>query len=420
MNKISRRHFLKLAGAAPALAATPPLLKAQSVSGRVVVVGGGFAGATLAKYLKLWGGAGVAVTLVDANPAHVSCILSNLVLTNSLNLSQITFNYAALQQLGVNFVQGRATGLEKPAGSTWRVQIAGRTPLDCEHVVLAPGIEFQPVAGWDPNKVPHAWQAGAQTTLLKQQIQTMPAGGLFIMTIPPKPYRCPPGPYERACVVADYLKRTKPGSKVIVLDANPGIVAEPETFTKAFAQTHAGVIEYHPNAALLAVNSDQRIANTSVGDFKADVLNVIAPQKAGALITSAGLTGTGLWAPVNPLNYESMIGGMEGVHIIGDSQGTGQPKSGHIANAEAKVCADAILRAFAGEAPDPAPTTNSACYSPITANTASWLTAVYAYNPATKTMDLVPASFGEAASPTRDNYEDMFDWSANLFADTFA
>jgi len=248
----------------------------------------------------------------------------------------------------------------------------------------------------------------------------MPAGGLFIMTIPPKPYRCPPGPYERACVVADYLKRTKPGSKVIILDANPGIVAEAETFTKAFTQTHAGVIEYHPNVALLAVDSNQRIAKTNIGDFKADVLNVIAPQKAGGIVTSAGLTTDGRWAPVNPLNYESTIPGMSGIHIIGDSQGTGQPKSGHIANAEAKVCADAILRAFAGEAPDPAPMTNSACYSPITANTASWLTAVYAYNPATKTMDLVPASFGEAASPTKDNYEDMFDWAANLFADTFA
>ena len=194
MNTISRRHFLKLAGAATALAATPTFLKAQNLSGRVVVVGGGFAGATLAKYLRLWGG-GVSVTLVDANPAHISCILSNLVLSNSLNLSQITFNYESLKQLGVNFVQGRATGLEKPTNSTWRVQVAGRTPLDCDHVVLAPGIEFQPVAGWDPNKIPHAWQAGPQTTLLKQQIQAMPAGGLFIMTIPPKPYRCPPGPY---------------------------------------------------------------------------------------------------------------------------------------------------------------------------------------------------------------------------------
>ncbi|MGB2680600.1 MAG: FAD/NAD(P)-binding oxidoreductase [Candidatus Competibacter sp.] len=419
MNTISRRHFLKLAGAATALAATPTFLKAQNLSGRVVVVGGGFAGATLAKYLRLWGG-GVSVTLVDANPAHISCILSNLVLSNSLNLSQITFNYESLKQLGVNFVQGRATGIEKPNNTTWRVQIAGRTPLDCEHVVLAPGIDFQPITGWVASQVPHAWEAGAQTTLLKQQLQAMPAGGLFIMTIPPKPYRCPPGPYERACVVADYLKRTKPGSKVIILDANPGIVAEAETFTKAFTQTHAGVIEYHPNVALLAVDSNQRIAKTNIGDFKADVLNVIPPQKAGGIVTSAGLTTDGRWAPVNPLNYESTIPGMSGIHIIGDSQGTGQPKSGHIANAEAKVCADAILRAFAGEAPDPAPMTNSACYSPITANTASWLTAVYAYNPATKTMDLVPASFGEAASPSKDNYEDMFDWAANLFADTFA
>ncbi|HQC71986.1 MAG TPA: FAD/NAD(P)-binding oxidoreductase [Candidatus Competibacteraceae bacterium] len=422
MNALSRRRFLQLLGLSSAAAAAPTLLRAQAQSvvpaattNRVVVVGGGFAGATVAKYLRLWGGAAVDVTLVEANPSHVSCILSNLVLNNSMSLSQITFNYAALQQkYGVRIVTGKAVGIEGKA-----LRLADGQRLDYERLVLAPGIAFLPVPGLKMNKVPHAWQAGPQTTLLQRQLAAMPAGGTFVMTIPPAPYRCPPGPYERACLVADYLKRNKPGSKVIVLDANPKIMAEEHTFSTAFNQTHAGIIEYRPGVTLNQVDSRQRIAKTSQGDVKASVLNVIPTQQAGGIVASAGLIPAGQrWAPVNPLSYESTL--LPGVHIIGDAQGTGQPKSGHIANAEAKVCADAILRAFAGEAPDPAPVTNSACYSPITANTASWLTAVYAYNPNTGLMEVVPDSFGEAPAPTQGNYEKMFDWAAGLFGDTFA
>ncbi|HRX70141.1 MAG: FAD-dependent oxidoreductase [Candidatus Competibacteraceae bacterium] len=416
MNTFSRRHFLKLVGTSAALAATPMLLKAQTAaSGRVVIVGGGFAGATAAKYLRHWSSGNVDVTLVDANPEHVSCILSNLALNGSLGLSQITFNYEALQQkYGVTVLKGRAVG----AGNGQLLLEDGRK-LDYDRLILAPGIDFAPIPGLDMDRIPHAWQAGPQTTLLKNQLKDMPPGGVFVLTIPPAPYRCPPGPYERACLVADYLKRNKPGSKVIVLDANSKIIAEEHTFRKAFEQTHAGIIEYHPNVLLKEVDSTNRVAKTSQGNFKASVLNVLPPQKAGKIVFNLGLT-EGNWAPVNPLTYESTASGAEGIHIIGDSQGTSQPKSGHIANSEAKVCADAILRAFAGEAPDPAPTTNSACYSPITAKTASWLTAVFAYDPETRAMKPVPEAFGEAPDATKENYEKMFDWASNLFADTFA
>lgn len=415
MNSLSRRHFLKLIGTSTALAATPTLLKAQTAaSGRVVIVGGGFAGATAAKYLRHWSGGNVAVTLVDANPAHVSCILSNLALNDSLRLPQITFNYEALKQkYGVTVEAGRAVG-----AANGQLHLEGGRKLAYDRLILAPGIDFTPVSGLDIERIPHAWQAGPQTTLLKNQLKDMPPGGVFVLTIPPAPYRCPPGPYERACLVADYLKKNKPGSKVIVLDANPKIMAEEHTFTTAFYQTHAGIIEYHPNVLLNAVDSTNRTAITSQGDFSASVLNVLPPQKAGTIVSDLGLTGGGNWAPVDPLTYESTVA--KGIHIIGDSQGTSQPKSGHIANSEAKVCADAILRAFAGELPDPAPTTNSACYSPITAKTASWLTAVFAYDPETRAMKLVPEAFGEAPEATEENYEKMFDWASNLFADTFA
>ena len=429
MNTISRRHFLKLVGASTAVAASPTLLKAQTATARqVVVVGGGFAGATAAKYLSLWSNGGIAVTLVDANPAHVSCILSNLVLNNSLRLEQITFKLDALQPYGVNLLQGQATGI-----GGGKLLLADGRSLGYDRLILAPGIDFDfgKIGVQDPANLLHAWQAGPQTTLLQQQLnKAMPAGGTFVLTIPPAPYRCPPGPYERACLVADYLKKNKSGSKVIVLDANPEIIAEKNTFTKAFNETHKGYVEYHPGAIVTAVNAGARtIAYSENGQQKtlrASVLNVLPPQKAGKIAFDAGLVPAGQnWAPIDPLSYESTQ--IPGVHVIGDAQGTGQPKSGHIANAEAKVCADAILRTFAGEAPDPAPTTNSACYSPITANTASWLTAVFAYDPNTLdpvtgkgVMRVVPESFGEAPAATRDNYEKMFDWAGNLFADTFA
>ncbi len=436
MNSISRRHFLKLAGATTALIAASPTLKAQALPGRVVVVGGGFGGATAAKYLRHWGGGGIAVTLVEMNPNHVSCILSNLVLNNSLSLPKITFNYEALKsKYGVTVVQGQAVGV-----SGKQLLLGNGSSLPFDRLIVAPGIDFdfQAIGVRDPANVLHAWKAGPQTLQLRDQLRNMTAGNSFVLTIPPAPYRCPPGPYERACLVADYLKKNKPGSKIIVLDANPGIVAEKETFTKAFTQTHLGVVEYHPGVVVTAVNALaktitytenglSRTLTPAANQGKVGILNVLPPQTAGRLAFNLGLVPAGQkWAPVNALTYESAV--VPGIHVIGDAQstpkpntGSGQPKSGHIANAEAKVCADAILRAFAGEGPDPAPMTNSSCYSPITASTASWLTATFAYDASNNaTMVAVPASAGEASAPTSDNYEEMFDWAANLFADTFA
>lgn len=416
MPQFTRRHFLSLTGSAAALAACPAIIKAQSASTRILVVGGGFAGATVAKYLRHWGN-NIQVSLIEPNAAHVSCILSNLVLNQTLTLDTITFKYSALQQqYGVEVIQDGVIAIN---GARRQVRLRSNRRLSYDRLVVAPGVSFDSIPGLRMHRIPHAWQAGAQTLLLQKQLQAMPAGGVFVMTIPLAPYRCPPGPYERACVVADYVRRTKPGSQVIVLDANPGIVAERETFTRAFTQTFAGIVDYVPNTTLLEVDSANRVAITSAGRFQADVLNVIPRQKAAQLVFDAGLVNdpTGRWAGVNPLSYESTA--MPGVHIIGDSQGTGQPKAGHIANAEAKVCADAIIRLLAGEAPDPAPMTNSACYSPITLNTASWLTAVFAYDPVSGTMKAVLDSAGEAPRVTRENFAKMFDWANNLFADTF-
>ncbi|MEB4591011.1 FAD-dependent oxidoreductase [Candidatus Thiothrix sp. Deng01] len=414
-NPLNRRQFLKSLGLASAVTAFPGIIKAASSRPQVIVVGGGFAGATAAKYLRHWSNA-VDVTLIEPNASYNSCILSNLVLNGQMNLSQLTFNYNTLaQKYGISVVNDWVDNVD---GINQVVRLRSGATLPYDRLIIAPGVQFLAVPGLDNSKVPHAWKAGPQTTLLQQQLAAMPTGGTFIMTIPGAPYRCPPGPYERACVVADYLKRNKPGSRVIVLDANASITAERTTFENAFNVTYSDMLQYIPNAELQGVDSDQRIAHTSMGDYKGDVLNVIPPQAASEIIHTIGLANvSGKWAGVNPLSYESTV--MPNIHVIGDSQGTGQPKAGHIANAEAKVCADAILRLLGGNQPYAAPMTNSACFSPISSTTASWLTAVFAYDAATGTMQVVPASSGEASAPSSRNYSRMLDWAENLFSDTF-
>jgi len=246
----------------------------------------------------------------------------------------------------------------------------------------------------------------------------------FILTIPPAPYRCPPGPYERACVVADYLKRTKGGGKVIILDANAKILAEPQNFTKAFNETHKGIITYVPNAPITSINADTMTVISGAGTYKGKVINAIPIHKAGNLITQSGIglaNGlNGKWAGVNVLSYESTNPDLAGIHIIGDSASTTQPKAGHIANAEAKVCADAIINLFKGGTINQAPITNSSCFTPITKTTASWLSVVYRYDPASKTMLPTGDGIVESNGASSENHEDMLKWFKNLMADTFS
>ncbi len=417
MSKLSRRNFLKSLGGVAAIASAPSIVLGVNNGPRVVVIGGGFAGATAAKYLKHWS-PNLNVTLIEPNTQYKAPILSNLVMNGQLSMDKITFNYDRLKQKhGVTVIHDWVQGIDSAANS---VELKSGAKVDYDRLIVAPGISFNAVSGLDFSKVPHAWQSGDQVLQLKQQLQAMRQGGTFVMTIPAGPYRCPPGPYERACLAADYLKRNNPSAKVVVLDANAGIIAEKEAFSHAFDVTYANNLEYRPNVTLEAVDSNRLIAITNAGDFNADVLNVIPTQSAGKIIKAAGLANhpSGRWADVDPISYESTI--LSNIHIIGDSQGTGQPKAGHIANAEAKVCADAIIRLLNGNQPYHSPMTNSACYSPISTTTASWATVVYQYNPATQSMSAVPGSSGAATTATTRSYRDMFDWSENLFSDTFS
>jgi len=414
----NRRRFLKALGLVSAAWALPRPLRGQTAPPRVLVIGGGFGGATVAKYVRLWGG-DINVTLVDRNASHYTCILSNLVITGTLPMDRVKLGYASLKH-GVQFVQGEALEVD-PMARQVTVQVNGDYfAYSYDRLVLAPGIQFTPPPGnYDPELTPHAWQAGPQTLLLKRMLASMARGQTFILTIPKSPYRCPPGPYERACAVADYLKRRKLGANVVVLDANPSIQAEPRNFENAFKTLYKDIINYVPNAPVVSVDSVAKSVATSAGTFTGHVVNVIPDQCAGQIVQAAGLVNdpSGRWALVDPLSYESSV--YPDIHILGDSQGTGQPKSGHMANSQAKVCADALIRAFRGEAPDPHPVTSSACYSPITSSKAAWLTASFQHDPATGAMKRVDASFAEAAQPTSDGMQQMYQWADNIFADSF-
>lgn len=428
---MQRRDFLRFLGTGAALgmmaplgnvlAATGPTMPGNTgANGRVVVIGGGMAGTTVAKYLRLWGGTGVQVTLVEPNPSYISNIFSNKVLTGERTLTQLSYKYGTLtSKYGVKLVTKSVTAIDHVGQ---QVILNDGNKLSYDRLVIAPGIAFDalPLSGTATNqaKVVHAWQAGAQTTSLQSQIKAMKKTDTFIMTIPPKPYRCPPGPYERACVVADYLKRTKGGGNVVVLDANPGIQAAVENFTYAFKNIHKN-ITYVPNATLSSIDADTGTVNTSAGTFKGKVINAIPMHKAGKIITDNALLANvgGRWAGVNVLSYESAI---PNIHVIGDAAATTQPKAGHVANAEAKVCADAIIHLLRSEAVNPAPMTNSACYTPITNKTAAWLSVVYRYDPVTGTMLPTGSGVTESLNINADNHEEMLKWFSNLMSDTFA
>ena len=394
--------------------ATPP----ASPKARVVVIGGGMAGATVAKYLRLWGDA-VEVTLVDRSPVYTSNIMSSLVLTGQRSLSSLGYTHDALRsRYGVKTVFDEVLAIDPVAPS---VTLASGTVLQADRIVLAPGIAFDAVPGLDdPNRMPHAWQAGAQTTLLAQQLAAMPAGGTAVLAIPPTPYRCPPGPYERACLLADWLRVHKPGSKLIVLDANPGIVTEVDNFQRAFFDLHGAVIDYRSGVVIDHVDSAAMTLHTNGGALRADVVNLIPRQRAAALVAASGLVNdaAGRFAQVDVLSYASTAAPR--VHVIGDAAATTQPKAGHIANQEAKVCADALVRAFGGLPPDTGPVTTSACYSTITMAQASWLHTLFQYDAASRSMQPQAAASGASAGWSSGHFSEMGRWFNALMADTFA
>ncbi len=397
-----------------------------AAAGRVVVIGGGYGGATAAKYLRLWGGPNVEVTLVESDAAFVSCPLSNLVLGGSKTIDDVTVGYDNLvRRHGVKLVRDTATAVDADKRT---VRLASGAVLPYDRLVLSPGIDFlwKQVPSLDSDdarsRILHAWKAGPQTVALRRQLEAMPDGGVFAISIPLAPFRCPPGPYERACQVAWYFRKAKPKSKVLILDGNPEITSKPALFRKAFDEEYKGIIEYRANQALTDVEVATRTAKFELDDpVKADVLNVIPPQSAGAIARAAGvITANDRWCEVDFTTMESIK--VRNVHVLGDSIqiAPNMPKSGHMANQQAKVCAAAIVALLAGEGVDPAPVMNNTCYSFITDRDAVHVASVHQYDAGQKTMLPVPGAGG--LSPAMNALEGTYGqaWARSMWADMLA
>ena len=423
---MQRRDFLKTIGAASTVAAIPGCATMSGAGGKVVVVGGGYGGATAAKYIRMWSDGGVDVTVVEPNPEFISCPISNLVLGGSKTLADITVSYDNLtKRHGVKIVKDTATGIDTEKRM---VKLAGGGELPYDRLILSPGVDFM----WD--KVPglnnaraqetilHAWKAGAQTVALRRQLEAMPDGGVYALSIPVAPYRCPPGPYERACQVAWYFKRAKPKSKVLILDGNGDVTSKGPLFKKAWAEEYKGIVEYRGNHVLTDVDAATRTAKFEVQDpVKADVLNVVPPQRAGAIARSAGVvTANDRWCDVDFLTFESVK--VKNVHVLGDAIqiAAGMPKSGHMANQHAKVCAAAVVALLAGQAPNPTPVLTNTCYSFITDKDVVHVCSVHQYDKEKKTVLAVPGSGGVSPAMSEIEGRYAFSWAKNIWADTLA
>lgn len=420
-NQFNRRVFIKVVGAASALiisnssfarATKPPI-------GRVVVIGSGYAGATVAKYLRLWSLGSIDVVVVEPNSQFVSCPLSNLVLGGSKSINDLTFGYDALKaNHGIKWVQDTVTAIDASAKKVTML----RGELSYDRLIVAPGVDFNydslPMlaSAEAQQQIPHAWKAGWQTVNLRKQLEVMPDGGVFVMYVPKAPYRCPPGPYERACQVASYFKAHKSKSKVIVLDANAEIISKKGLFTKVFNETYAGIVDYRPDSVISNVDVATKTVSTDFDKIKADVLNVIPPQRAGKIAQLASLTEKDYpWCDVNFLTYESKL--VPNIHVLGDSVAAGLPKSAHMATNQAKVCANAMVQLFVGQAPDTAPVFANTCYSYVTDKSAMHVANVYRYDEGKKIMVSAEGG-GVSMSPSEKEGAYAMAWAQNIWADT--
>jgi len=420
---LSRRRLLCGGAAAVALPLFGCASTMRGPPGRVVVVGGGYGGATAARYLRLWGG-DIEVTLVERQADFVSCPLSNLVISGHKQMADITRPYSGLEALGVRRIQGNAVAIDPQAR---QVRLADGRALDYDRAIVAPGVDFTPgeVIGLESaaaqQKILHAWKAGPQTVALRRQIEAMPDGGVYALTIPTAPFRCPPGPYERACLVADYFKQFKPRSKVLLLDANPEIQSKKVLFEKAFAEHYKGIIEYRPNTELKEVDAATNTAKFDFEDVKADVLNVVPPQRAADIVRSAGLVNVNnRWVGVHWLTMEATAA--PGIHVLGDATFAAplMPKSGHLANQHAKVAAAAIIQQLKGQAVSTTPVVANTCYSYVTAREAVHISTVHQYDAVDKTFKVVPGSGGLSSAASALEGRIALAWADNIWADTLA
>jgi sulfide dehydrogenase [flavocytochrome c] flavoprotein subunit len=392
----SRRDVLKTAAAGAAAATLPMPALAQNAPGRVVVVGGGFSGATCARMLKRLDPR-IAVTLVEANQTFTACPFSNEVIAGLRDIKAQQFDYKKVADDKVVVSFEPASAVDPQARM---VTLGGGTRLPYDRLVLAPGVDLR----WDAlpgyteaaaERMPHAWKAGEQTLLLRRQLEAMPDGGLVIITAPANPYRCPPGPYERASLIAYYLKTHKPKSKLIILDAKDAF-SKQRLFQSAWKELYPDIIEWvslSSGGKVTAVDAASMTVETDFTKHKPAVANVVPPQKAGRIAELAGVADRTGWCPIDPVSFESTL--QPNIHVIGDACVAGaMPKSGFAANAQAKVCAAALTRLLGGQKPDD-PRLINTCYSVLAPDYGITVAAVY--RPANGQLVEVQGSGGTSA-----------------------
>ena len=417
---MKRRDFLGFA-AAGSLAGLAGCAANAPSKARVVVVGGGFGGATAAKYIRMWDPS-IDVVLIERDPSFISCPISNLVLAGFAGMEDVTRGVDGLERHGVRVVRDEVTAID-PAKKSVRLARGGE--IAYERLVVSPGIDFtfDDVQGFEQamqsGRVLHAWKAGPQTVALRQQLTQMRDGGVYVLSIPVQPYRCPPGPYERACQVAAYFQLAKPRSKVLVLDANAEITSKGPLFRKAWSELYAGIIEYRPNNKAVDVDVPGRGVKLEFDDVRADVLNVLPPMKAG-VIAAPFITVNRRWCEVDWITYESKAA--KDVHILGDSLqiAPAMPKSGSMANGHGKVCAMAVVAMLNGQPPNASPTLINTCYSMVSDRHAVHVASVHKYDEKERTMKAVPGSGG--LSPAMSQIEGGYamNWAANIWADALS
>lgn len=422
MMLMKRRDFLKVGAAAGAMASLYGCAGGNKASGHVVVVGGGYGGATVAKYLRMWSEGGVQVTLIERNPTFISCPISNLVIGGTKTMEDITISYEGLRsKWGVRVIQDDVVSVDSAKKT---IALKGGSALSYDRLVLSPGVDFMfdQIPGLNnadaQSKILHAWKAGPQTVALRKQLESMKDGGTYAISIPKAPYRCPPGPYERACLVADYFKKSKPKSKVVILDANEDVMSKKGLFTKAWTDLYKGIIEYRNNSEVKDVEVGTNTAVLEFDKFKADVLNVIPPHRAGDIAAKSGIKLiNNRWVDINWLSMESTS--TPGIHVLGDAvfPAPTMPKSGHMANQHGKLAAAAILNLLSGQEPNPEPVVMNTCYSFVDSKNVIHVSSVHQYDAATKTVQPVKGAGGVSAARNELEAKVAMGWAKNIWAD---
>ncbi|MGB5719025.1 MAG: NAD(P)/FAD-dependent oxidoreductase [Gammaproteobacteria bacterium] len=365
MNRINRRNFIKIAAIATAASAIGfPMIAAAGGKKQVVIVGGGVAGATAARYIRR-ADPSVEVTLIEPNNNYYTCFMSNEVLGGERKLDSLKFGYDGLRKHGVTVVQDTVTAID---AKVQKVTTRGGNSFSYDRCIVAPGISFiDNIEGYDAaamEKMPHAWKAGPQTALLRKQLEAMADGGTVLIAPPPNPFRCPPGPYERACQIASYLKTHKPKSRILIVDSKDAF-SKQGLFTQAWDRHYKGMIEWvkatDTGGGVKSVDARTGTVSTDFEEYKPAVANIIPAQAAGSIARVAGLTDDSGWCPVTGKTFESTI--HKGIHVIGDAAIQAPlPKSGYAANSEAKVVAAAVVDLVNGREPG-APSWVNTCYS---------------------------------------------------------